>query len=91
MKSNSDVVKSFYSKKLCKNKNLISIGNKIISYNTIIAERIVVDNITLIIKNVTKYSRSTAKHQGLINKYNCVTTNNVPINTTNLKKYIDNN
>ena len=88
--SNKDIVKAFYEHKTAKSNNLTSIGNKLISYNTCIAERITVEGIVLIIKNVTKYSSSTAKHQSYINKYNCVTTDKVPINTANLKKYIDN-
>lgn len=88
--NNLDVINAFYDKKLGKNKNLTSTGNKLISYNTTIAERIYVDNITLIIKNITKYSSTTSKHQSLINKYNCVTKNSVPRNIANLKLYIDN-
>lgn len=88
MKSNNDIVDDFYSKKLSNNRNLTSTGNKLISYNTTIAERIVINDVEHIIKNITKYSSSTFKHQRLVNKYDYITTKDVPKNTANLKKYI---
>ena len=91
MYSNFDVAKAFYQKKRLSNKNLTSTGNKLISFSTTIAERICVDaDIVLIVKNVTKYSITTSKHQAYIHKYNCVTKDNVPKNTANLRKYINN-
>ena len=88
--TNNQVVEAFYNKKRAKTKNLTSIGNKLISYNTTIAERIVINGITLIVKNITRYSNSTSKHQALVDKYNCITKNTVPRNTANLLNYISN-
>lgn len=84
---NSDVVAAFYEGKCAKTKNLESIGNKLISYNTTIAERIKVKGKIVIIKNTTRYSTSTSKHQGYITKYDYIAFD-VPRSTVNLIKYI---
>lgn len=85
--NNKDVVDAFYNKKCAKTKNLQSIGNTLVSYNTTIAQRINLDDINVVIKNTTRYSQSTSKHQSLITKYNFVA-EKVPVGVTNLRKYI---
>lgn len=87
--TNKQVADAFYDKKCCHSINMTSLGNKLLSFNTTIAERITIKGKTVIIKNITRYSRSTSKHQYLVDKYDCVTVNNVPRNTSNLSKYIN--
>ena len=57
------------------------------SYRTVIAERVISDDKTVIIKNVTRYSNTTSKHQALLDKYDYIVTD-VPKGETNLIKYM---
>lgn len=87
--TNKQVAEAFYDKKCCQGTNMTSLGNKLLSFSTTIAERTTIKGKTVIIKNITRYSNSTSKHQYLVDKYDYVTVNNVPINTANLSKYIN--
>lgn len=84
---NEDVVKAFYERKCAKTKNLESTGDRLISFNTTIAERTTVLNELKIIKNITRYSVTTSKHQHYVNKFDYIA-DKVPTNTANLIKYI---
>lgn len=88
--TNKQVVEAFYDKKKrCESLNVTSLGNKLLSFSTTIAERTTIKGKTVIIKNITKYSPTTSKHQYLVDKYDYVTFSNVPIGTANLSKYIN--
>lgn len=71
-----------------KGSNLYIDNNKLVNYNTTIAQW---ENGTLLL-NVTKYSQTTSKNQNIIKKLaenliNVIELDNVPMNTYNLKKY----
>lgn len=85
--TNYDVVKAFYNKEKAKTENVESTCIKLYSYNTVIAEHSVVKRKPCIIKNVTKYSHTTSKHQSYVNKYD-FTVDNLPIRTFDLKQYV---
>lgn len=85
--TNEDVVNSFYEGKPNKSDNMSTDGHKLLSYNTAIAERIINDDKTLIIKNVTRYSNTTSKHQALLDKFDYVVTD-VPKDEQHLIKYM---
>ena len=57
------------------------------SYRTVIAERVISDDKTVIIKNVTRYSNTTSRHQSLLDKYDYVVTD-VPKGEQHLIKYM---
>lgn len=85
--TNADVVKAFYQGKQASTKSEYlwtnANGSKLFSYLTCIAQKI--DG--KVIKNITRYSNTTSKHQSLVINYDGVVIN-VPKNTTNLTKYI---
>ena len=85
--TNKDVVNSFYKGDVNESDNLHSNGITLLSYQTAIAERVNVDDKTVIIKNVTRYSNTTCKHQSLIDKFDYVVCD-VPKGETNLIKYM---
>lgn len=85
--TNEDVVNSFYEGKPNKSDNMSTDGHKLLSYNTAIAERIISDDKTLIIKNVTRYSNTTSKHQSLLDKFDYAVTD-VPKDEQHLIKYM---
>lgn len=59
-------------------------GNKLFSYSTCIAQRL---SDGRIIKNITRYSNTTSKHQYGITKFDMIV-NNVPIDSKNLINYL---
>lgn len=84
---NIEVIKQFLNKSSGNSDtgNLISDGVKLFSYNTCIAEW--TDSLLLV--NVTKYSRSTSRIQNMLiqelkSRYSQLTIDNVPINTHRL-------
>lgn len=84
---NIEVIKQFLNKSSGNSYtgNLISDGVKLFSYNTCIAEW--TDSLLLV--NVTKYSRSTSRIQNMLiqelkSRYSQLTIDNVPINTHRL-------
>ena len=83
MKSNKCIVDAFYEHKTAENTNMRSTGDKLYSYSTVIAQHI--NN--KVIKNITKYSRSTGKQQSYISKFDYIA-EKVPINTQSLIEYI---
>lgn len=96
MKTNQDVVKSFLNGKIAKSLSMTSTGDKLYSYNTIIAQW---HNNELIV-NKTKYSRTTSVHHqsklfNEVRSYTNVvyvggnkTDNYVPFNSHDLKIYV---
>ena len=85
--TNKDVIASFYEGKPNESDNLSTNGHKLFSYQTAIAEKVISDDKTVIIKNVTRYSNTTSKHQALIDTYDYIVTD-VPKGETNLIKYM---
>ena len=85
--TNEDVVNSFYEGKPNESDNMSTDGHKLLSYSTAIAERVVSDGKTVIIKNVTRYSNTTSKHQSLLDKFDYVVTD-VPKDEQHLIKYM---
>lgn len=88
---NTDVIKAFLEKKAAIGSNLYSNGNKLINYNTTLAQWH--DNYHLIV-NHTKYSVTTSKNQSYLRS--AITPErgivvkevyNIPINTKNLEQY----
>ena len=60
--TNQDVVIKFLNKQFCKGSNLYAEDNKLYSYQTCIAEWYK----DKLLVNLTKYSKSTTKHQSYI-------------------------
>lgn len=85
--TNKDVVNSFYEGKPNESDNMSTDGHKLLSYQTAIAEKVFNDNKIVIIKNVTRYSNTTSKHQCLVDKYDYVVTD-VPKGEQHLIKYM---
>lgn len=86
---NQDVIKAFVNNgKVAKGNSVFSTGDKLFSYNTIIAERI---NGKVYV-NPTKYSVTTSKAQGYLryelNGCGVEVSSNVPRNTQTLVNYI---
>ena len=84
---NKDVVKSFYEGKPNKVTSLSTNGYKLYSFSTVIAQKIKVDDKEKIIKNITKYSTTTSKHQFYVDNFDYVVTD-VPRGATDLVKYM---
>lgn len=91
MKSNEAICIDFLFKRESNNANMRSIGNKLFSYNTCIAQHSEEsEGKQIIIINKTKYSQTTTKHlyilRNTINKekFNIKEVDNQPINTTHL-------
>lgn len=91
-----DVAEAFCEGNSGYSTNLKSNGTKIVSYNTTIAQRALIDSsLPQLILNSTKYSRTTSRHLGYIRKYlenkgipYLLTTKRVPYNTFDLIKYL---
>lgn len=86
---NLDVIKNFVNHaKACKTKSVISTGDKLFSYNTIIAERIN----GVMYANFTKYSPTTSTAQNklayVLNGHAIIVEGNVPRNTQSLANFI---
>lgn len=87
---NVDVIKNFVNlAKSGKGNSVSSTGDKLFSYDTIIAERI---NGKIIV-NDTKYSVTTSKAQSYLryylNGYHTENVTNVPRNTQSLAKFVN--
>ena len=83
--TNQQVGEKFLKGEKGKSLNMESTGDKLFSYNTVIAQR--VDN--RMVFNSTKYSQTTSKQTGWIKYYaDMVTSEYVPINTHDLTPYI---
>ena len=85
---NKSVINAFVCGKSAKssNGNLKSLGNRLVSYYTTIAQRL--DNGTIVL-NRTKYSTSTSKIQSWTKRVfdghrNVVEVTNIPLGTTDL-------
>ena len=91
-----DVAEAFCEGKSGYSTNLKSNGTKIVSYNTTIAQKTLIDpSLPQFILNSTKYSRTTSTHLGYIRKYlekkgipYLLTTKHVPYDTFDLVKYL---
>ena len=88
---NKDVIEMFLSKKPAKGSNLYSDGQKLINYNTTLAQWH--DNYHLIVNN-TRYSVSTSKNQNwlksaITSKRGIVVKDvySIPIDTKNLEQF----
>lgn len=83
--TNQQVGERFLKGEKGKSLNMTSTGDKLFSYNTIVAQWID-DKIVL---NSTKYSATTSKHVYYVKSYaDMVTSEFVPINTHDLRPYI---
>lgn len=86
MLKNKEVAEAFYLRTYASNRNMMSIGDRLFSYYTCIAQS--TSNYG-IIGNSTKYSKTTSKHLSYIKKYVTVwTTKEVPGGTQSLIDYI---
>lgn len=62
---NIDVVKAFLLRAAATGSNLISSGDKLFSYHTCIAQFLPTGRLII---NITKYSPTTSKHQGYLER-----------------------
>lgn len=90
---NKEVVYHFISRNIANSANLISTGNRLISYNTCIAEWYT-SNILLI--NETYYSNTTSRHLNLLKRslpsyIQCFTISNIDRNTDTIEPYFNTN
>lgn len=88
---NIHVIEAFLEKKTANGSNLYSDGNKLINYNTTLAQWH--DNYHLIVNN-TRYSASTSKNQNKLKRDTTFERGivikdvyNIPIDTKNLEQY----
>lgn len=79
---NKEVVRAFLRKEVARTLNLMSTGDRLISYNTCIAQW--VDKGLII--NKTKYSTTTSRHRGYIDITPIKTVDNIQINTLYLER-----
>lgn len=85
---NDDVIKAFVDGKSACGSNLYSTGDKLINYNTCIAQYI--EDKNRYILNITKYSSTTSKHQNVLKRLlpiNTINVSEIPKNTLDLLKY----
>lgn len=82
-----DIVNSFYEGSVNKDDNLSTDAYTLVCGNITIAEKVIVDDKKVIIKNITYYNDDITKYQNLVDKYNYVVTD-VPIGETSLIKYM---
>ena len=83
--TNQQVGEKFLKGEKGKSLNMVSTGEKLFSYNTVIVQWI--DD--KMVFNGTKYSRTTSKQTNWIKDYaNMVTSEFVPINTHDFRPYI---
>lgn len=85
--TNKDVVDSFMKGVPNKSDSMSTDGHKLLSYQTAIAQKVFNNDKITVIKNVTRYSNTTSKHQALIDTYDYIVTD-VPKGETNLIKYM---
>lgn len=86
---NFDVIKNFVNHaKACKGNSVTSTGDKLFSYNTIIAERIN----GVMYANFTKYTQTTSKAQNnlalVLSGHAIIVEGNVPLDTQSLADFI---
>lgn len=92
MGRNKEVIRRFVSRCSAESGHLVSTGNLLISYSTVIGQ--FVNNILYI--NVTKYSQTTSRHQNMlkanaeaaIDLNKIETIDNVPIGSMSLINFI---
>ncbi len=83
--TNEQVCKNFAGGKEGRSLNMLSTGDRLYSYNTVIAQWI--DG--KIILNGTKYSPTTSRHTYYIRSHSDMTTSEyVPINSQDLRPYL---
>ena len=82
MLTNAQVISKFENEVEGKSKNLTSRGGRLFSYQTVVAQWIN----GKIVKNNTKYSRTTSKQITHLH-YHAITTKPVPFEAQNLKDY----
>lgn len=83
--NNREVVTAFLNHLTGEAPNLKSENGKLYSYNTVMAQWI--DGV--LVGNITKYSSTTSKHYYYVRPNVRLIVRNVPINTQDLKPYID--
>lgn len=83
--NNKEVVTAFLNHLTGKAPHLKSENGKLYSYNTVIAQWI--DGI--LVGNITKYSNTTSRHYYYVRPHVHPIARNVPINTQDLKPYIN--
>ena len=83
--TNKEVVAAFLNHLTAKAKHLKSENGKLYSYNTVIAQY--VDN--ALVGNNTRYSNTTSRHYHYVRPHVHFVVRNVPINTQDLKPYIE--
>ncbi len=81
--TNNEVVSRFERGLPGKSLHMTSTGDKLYSYYTVVAQRIQ----GRVVKNATKYSRTTSKQTGQLS-YDVLTTQHVPIGTQDLSRYL---
>ena len=90
MKSNQEVVKDFYKGKASNNLNMRSTGDKLFSWNTVIAQRFY----HRLLLNTTWYSQSTTRQLRLLEplisrKDEVKIYDNIPIDTADIVAHFD--
>lgn len=90
---NKEVVDNFISRNIAKSANLISTGDRLISYNTCIAEWYT-SQILLI--NETYYSNTTSRHLNILKRrlpsyIRCLTVSNIDRNINKIESYFNTN
>lgn len=83
--NNKEVVTAFLNHLTAKAPHLKSENGKLYSYNTVIAQY--VDG--ALVGNNTRYSNTTSRHYNYVRLYVHFVVHNVPINTQDLKPYIE--
>lgn len=92
-----DIAEAFCVGDIGRNATLTSTGDKLISYNTVIAQRLNSNSSrsTVFVLNDTKYSTTSSTHLGYARRYlesRCIpyilTTKTVPYNTQDLEEYL---
>lgn len=86
-RSNKSVVDAFYRGEKHRSNTMHSTGDKLYSFSTVIAQRIIRNGKPKIVKNMTKYSQSTSKHQSYVNKYDYILTCEIGRGVTDLNSY----
>lgn len=91
---NIDVIKAFIDGKSACGSNLYSTGDKLVNYNTCIAQYYEENNKPIYILNKSKYSFTTSKHQNALERllclkyaYKIIRVMSIPKNTLDLLKY----
>ena len=93
MLKNKDIAREFAQNgKPVSNRNMKHEGDRLFSYNTVIAQKLPDGRRVL---NLTRYSNTTSDHQYLVRQHTgftdgAVLLDNIPINTRYLEGYVDN-